>query len=156
MAIRKLKQGNMKVGASAVGDHLQHAYFELSAAEVMAMNGAAVAVLDAPGANKVIVVKDVVLMHNAGSAAFASGGNITLNYAGGAAVTGNVANTLLNTSAVDRVAVAALAGVEAALSAVANKGITITNATGAFTTGNGSLRGRISFTVVDLADSGVY
>lgn len=156
MAIKKFKNGRLLAGASALGDELQHAYFELSAAEVMAMNGAAIEVIPAPGANKALVVSDIVLMHNAGSAAFAAGGNITLNYAGGSAVCGTVAATLVTTSAVDRVAVPIAAAVEAALSAVANKGITITNAAAAFTTGDGTLRGRVNFKVVDLADSGVF
>src|SRR5574343_728539 len=98
MAIKKLKNRRVLVDGQARGDVIQYTEVELSSADVMAMNGAPVAVLDAPGANKLYEIVSCVLMHNAGSTAFASGGNITVNYAGGAAVTGTGAATMLTTS----------------------------------------------------------
>lgn len=115
----------------------------LTAAQINGMYAAPVLVVPAPGAGRAIVVNGLAWNFVYGSAAFASGGVVTLQYgstvhAGGtltttgiaaASVIGVTANSLLTDTAIPIVATSAN---------TVNAGIYISNATGAFTTGTGT------------------
>ena len=125
----------------------------LTAANILGMNGAAVPVLPAPGAGKCIVVDALAFEMVPGSVAFASGGAVSVNYTGGSAVhTGTVPASTINATALSAKTLTQL-GMQTGANGLAspvNTGLTVGNATGAFTTGNGTAYLFIWYSVVTL------
>ena len=134
--------GANKVTSAMMADALLHyAVVPMTAAQWNAMYGAPFVLVAAPGANKMIVVDRAVALMTFVSAQYASGGAVALQYdstvhGGGSAASGTVAAATVN-------GYAASTGIQldGALSSVAftaavNKGLYISNATGAFTTGD--------------------
>jgi predicted RecA/RadA family phage recombinase len=130
----------------------QTATATLTAANIIAMNGAPVSVLAAPGAGKAIVVNNVLFEITTTSTAFTGGGVVTFNYTGGsvpvhagsvpaATVTAGAGttNTLLGP------AVAANGTV-----VPANTGVSVTNGTAAFAAGTGTAKVFIQYRIVTL------
>jgi predicted RecA/RadA family phage recombinase len=131
----------------------QVAIVPLTAANILGMYAAPVAVLPAPGAGKCILVDALALEFTPGNIAFASGGPVSVNYAGGAAVhTGTVPAATINAAANGAKTLTQLGMQTGAsgLAAPANTGLTVGNATGAFTTGNGVAYLIIYYSIVTL------
>lgn len=132
----------------------------LSQANLVAMNGAAVTLLAAPGAGKVIVVDSIELFHDYAVAAYTNGGDVTIEYATSgtdiqvfdvAVVTGAAdGNYIVKPTAA--YSASGTASSEVDLSTSANKAVTITNATAAFATGDATnvVKWRIRYHVVTL------
>lgn len=129
--------------ADVAPDVVQHATVALSSANILGMFASPVTIIAAPAAGKVIEVKDVQLTMNTTATAYASGGTVTLNYAGGAAIINTIPAAVVTAGAgtsytkrdpIDVTAAAATA-------------ITITNGTGAFTTGTGTAIVDVWYTV---------
>lgn len=135
----------------------------LSQANIQAMNGAAVTLIAAPGAGKVIVVDEIEIFHDYATAAYTNGGDVTIEYET-SGVDVLVFDVALVTAAADanyvwkvgdsQVAYTTTATAASAtdLSTSANKALTITNATAAFAAGNASniIKWRIRYHVVTL------
>lgn len=114
----------------------------MTAAQFNGMYAAPYLLVAAPGANLMTIVNNIQLVMTYGSAAFASGGVVaaqydsTVNGAGVAASTTEAAADFFATaSTVFKLNASA---VLAPFSTCANKGIYLSNLTGAFTTGTGS------------------
>jgi hypothetical protein len=105
----------------------------ISAANIIAMNGAPVEVVAAPGAGKAIQFIDGVLIYDRATATYGGGGDITLEYSGGAAVTTTIAKTDGFGAAGDKVFSFAALNAAGGYTMPVNTAIDITNATGAFT-----------------------
>lgn len=131
----------------------------LTSANILAMNATPVTILAAPGAGKVIVVDEIEFFHDYATAAYADGGDVTIEYeTSGLDV--NVFDVALVTATSDDNWVikpltytsTASTSSHASLTANANKALLITNATGAFTGGNASniIKMRIRYHVVTL------
>lgn len=128
-----------------VNNVLQYASVAVTAAEFNGMYAAPKLLIAAPGANNLIVVDRMELVMTFGSAAFASGGVVAAQYdstANGAGVkatntedaadfTGAAASTTFLFSG------ASGNSSQAAFSTTVNKGLYLSNQTGAFTTGTG-------------------
>jgi hypothetical protein len=127
----------------------QVATVTLSAANILGMFATPVAILPAPGANKLILVDLINFQMKPGGTQFAGGGVVTFVYTGGAINphSSNIpAATVNSASGSNNV----LPPVTAVIQPPTNTGISITNATGAFTTGNGTAIVTIWFQTITL------
>ncbi len=121
----------------------------LTAANIIAMNGAPVELIAAPGANKAIVVEKALFHFKAGATAFTGGGAVSIEYAD--ANDNLLAATLpatVITGASDAIRKIDGAG---ALTVTANKRAEITNATAAFAGGDGTMDVYLWYHVVDIS-----
>lgn len=132
----------------------------LSQANIIAMNGAAVTLLAAPGAGKVIVIDEIEFFHDYATAVYSGGGDVTIEYATSgldilvfdvALVTASADDNWLVKPSVSYTSSASTSS-HGSLTTSANKAVTITNATEAFADGNASnvIKYRIRYHVVTL------
>ena len=115
------------------------AVIPLTLAQILAANTTPVTIVPAPGAGYFVDVNDCVFNFIYGSAAYAGGGTVGLNYtnAAGPAATGTVAASVLTSLAANRVEKVLDVAVDQASSAVLNKPVVYTNGTAVFTGGTG-------------------
>jgi hypothetical protein len=122
--------------------NVQQATYNLTKANILAMNGAPVTVL-AGVSSKTIVPIAITMQYTEAGAAYGGGGNISFTYHGSSTCTGTVASTALT---------AASGSTYSQFMPVSNSvtaqalGIDITNATGAFTDG-GTSTGTATITI---------
>jgi hypothetical protein len=120
----------------------------LSAANIIAMNGAPVQILAAPGANKLILV-DMIHFQFKAATQFTGGGAVTFVYHGGSVNPhgSNIpAATITSASSSNNV----LPPQSAVIQPPTNTGIDITNATAAFATGTGTAIVTIWYSILTL------
>lgn len=125
---------------------------QLEAADIIGMNVTPVTLIDAPGADKMVVLENVVFEMNRTSTAFTDGGAVNVYYAGGSAslISSTVAATVVTGAAGRTVSIRKSSDLaDATLSDCANKAVKITNATGAFANGTGYMVVHLSYRVVD-------
>lgn len=126
----------------------------LTPANIVAMNGAAIQILPAPGAGNVILVNQLFLDYTFNTAAYTGGGAIALQYTAGVFSAANAATASIAASEVTAAAnnIATSTGQTNIASATAiNAGVYISNATGAFVnpgTAAGTLSVKVSYTIV--------
>lgn len=139
---------------SLKADGVRHVRVSLTTGNITGMYATPVEIIAAPGANKAIVLQSYSVTKLLNTTAFANGGAAqlqygTTNHAGGQAIGATIAATFVNNAA----SVFAFRGgadlTSVALTAVANTSVTISNATGAFDTGDGSAFVDVFYTVVD-------
>lgn len=137
----------------ATGDMI--ASVPITAAQFNAMYTTPVQLVDAPGANKLIVVDRMELVLTYGSAAYAVGGVVSAQYdatANGAGVKATnteaaadffvtASNTFLFNGAIGA----------APFTTSVNKGLYLSNATGVFTTGNSPVVAKVHYHVITVA-----
>lgn len=127
----------------------------LSAANILGMFATPVTLVAAPGAGKILMPLSFIFSLTAGGSAFASGGNVRIQYHGGSvSVWGNGANgTILAATVNSATNIQAMrGGVEGGVTDAdnSNKALEITNGTGAFTTGNGTAKIFLCYAVITL------
>ena len=131
----------------------QLAIVPLTAAQVLAMFATPQALIAAPGAGKAIVVDAIAVEFVPGSIAFLAGGAVSINYTAGAAVhSGTLPAATIIAAALGPKTLTQL-GMQTGASGLAaplNTGLTIGNATAAFTTGNGLVYVYIWYSIVTL------
>jgi hypothetical protein len=130
------------------------ARFAITAANILAMNGAPVALLGAPGSGRLIQLYSVCFNMIPTATQFASGGVVTFVYTGTAtaAHTGSIAAAVVNSASASITLLGALAAAGGTtVTADTNLGISITNATGAFTTGTGTAVVWINYAILPTA-----
>lgn len=126
----------------------------LTAAQFNGMYATPVSVIAAPGANKVIIVNHSILNMTYGSAQFAAGGAVGLQYgnsahlAGPAASATEAATDFTGASASTLFRFGGGLSTGAAVSSAANAAVYISNATGAFTTGDSTFKLWIWYEVI--------
>ena len=126
----------------------------LTAAQFNGMYATPVSVIAAPGANKAIIVNHAVLNMTFGSAQFASGGAVGLQYGstnhlGGAPASATEAATDFTGAAASTLfRFGGGLSTGALVSAAANAAVYISNATGAFTTGDSTFKLWIWYEVI--------
>lgn len=139
---------------------VQSATITLSQANITGMYASAVSLLSAPGAGKLIVLDEVEILHTYATAAYTSGGKITIQYASGGTAIAAVAATVVTAASSKNFIVgpnlyqvdASTGSAPVDLTAQANLGLEITNATGAFSGGNAAniVKLRLKYHVVTL------
>jgi len=138
-------------------DVIQYVNVPVTAAQVNGAYATPFVLIAAGGANTLIRIHDVTIELDYGSAQFAGGGAMALQYdntANGAGVLASAALAAATLNGFTADSVVGLAGAAAAGTAAAtvNKGIYLSNLTGAFTTGTGSvLNFHISYSIVTTA-----
>lgn len=110
----------------------------VTAAQVLAMNGAPVQILAAPGAGYVLTNLQFQIETLPGSTNFAAGGAVSFVYHGGS-ITPHGSSVPAATINSGTGTINDIPPNPAVIQPPLNTGIDITNATGAFTTGNGQL-----------------
>jgi hypothetical protein len=134
----------------ADGSTLSAATVSLTAANIIAMNGAPVSILAAPGAGKAIVVKQILFEMTRTSTAFTGGGTVEFDYHGSSiAHTGTIAAAVVTGGAGSQNVVLGNASATA-LTVPANLGIDITNGSTAFAAGTGTAKVQIWYSIVTL------
>lgn len=124
---------------------LQVSQVVLTAAQIDTMFTTPIVLVPAQGANTSILVDYAMFRYTSGGTAFTGGGVITIGYAGGAAAVNTVAAATINTTtSSDTILVTGAANV----TAKSNAAIQITNATGVFATGNGTVTIYIYYSVL--------
>ncbi len=143
---------NAKIGAAAVTTAkmdpllLQYVRVSMTAAQWNGMYAAPVQLIPAPGANKIIVLAEAVMSMTFVSAAYAAGGIVAIQYDNTVHGAGSIASN--TEAAVDFFAASSttyqftpISGSTFGASTFAvtvNKGLFLSNQTGAFTTGDGT------------------
>lgn len=125
---------------------IQRITVPLTSANLLAMFGAPVSVIPAPGAGLTIVIDNVLFTMTRTATAYANGGAVVLQYATGpVAAISTIAASVLTTAGA-AVTKTLRHGIDAA--AVANDAIQITNADAAFITGTGTASLDIIYRIV--------
>lgn len=124
----------------------------LSAANIIAMNGAPVSVLAAPGAGLGVVIDWIVLVMITTSTQFTGGGAVQFNYHGGSSShSGTIPASVVTATAGTTLTQLGPATGASGLTVPVNTGIDITNATGAFAAGTGTAVVYMGYSVVPNA-----
>ena len=130
---------------------IQYVAAPVSSANILAMNGAPVALIAAPGANKAIVVHDLVFEMKRSATAYANGGAVSIEYASGSDVIATIAATVVTGAAGTTLSSRVMANLsDVALADIENDAINITNATAAFITGTGTAEVHIWYSIIDV------
>ena len=129
---------------------IQTAVVTLTAAQIIAMNGAAVSVLPAPAAGQAIVIDQFIVQMKPGTTQFTGGGAVSFQYhgTGVAPHSSNIPATTINSATGSENVVPPPTGVIQAPSAT---GIDITNATAAFAAGNGTMVVTVFYSLITLS-----
>jgi predicted RecA/RadA family phage recombinase len=144
------------IGLSPVGtadldpSMLQKAFVTLTAAQILAMNGAPVSILPAPAAGQVLIINQIIVQMKPGSTQFTGGGPVTFQYHGTAISPhgGNVpAATVNSANASENV----LPPPAATCQPPAATGLDITNGTAAFANGNGTMIVTVFYSIITLS-----
>ena len=123
----------------------QNATVTLTASQIDSMFTTPIVLIPAPGAGLAIIVDSIAFKLVNGGTNFAGGGVVTISYqGGGATVVPTVAAAVVNGAT----STTQLAQNATTVTASINQGIQITNATGVFTTGNGTLTLNITYTII--------
>lgn len=131
---------------------LQKAVVTLTAANIIAMFTTPVSILPAPGTGKVIVVDAIFVQTKPGGTNFTGGGAVDLVYHGTATIphTGTVTAAQIQSGTAKYVYLGPNTSGAIDLSAVANVGLDVTNATAVFAAGNGTVIVTVWYSVVTL------
>lgn len=131
------------------------AQVSLTAAQFEAMYATPVLLLGAPGANRLIVVKNMDIALKYGTTQYAAGGAILAQYkntahGAGTAATATLAAATINGLTADTVEI--VAGVSSIVNANAvNQALYLSNQTGAFTTGDSTFVVTVDYSIIATA-----
>lgn len=106
---------------------------DISRANILAMNGAPVEVVAAPGAGRSIEFKSAVQIYDRDTATYGNGGDVTIEYHGGDVVSTTIGAADSFGSATDEIFSFASLNAAGGYTMPENTALDITNATGAFT-----------------------
>ena len=144
---------NAVTSAKTAASLMKYAQVNLTAAQFNGMYAAPVALVAAAGANTMIVVDKIVLNMTFVSAQYAAGGVVSAQYDSTVHGAGSAASSTIAAATVNGFAASTGIMVDGALASVAftsavNKGIYLSNATGAFTTGDSTWKVQVWYRVV--------
>lgn len=144
----------VRLNAHFSGTGYLTAVANLTAANLIAMNGTPVNIIPAPGAGMAVVVDSVLFEMTPGTVAFTGGGTSQFNYHGGSTPVhaGTVPASVVTSasSGVQTVTQLGMAVQAIGTTVPANTGVDITNNTAAFAAGNGVAKVQIRYRVVAL------
>lgn len=136
-----------------IDDLLELIEVNLSAANIIAMNGTPVELIPAPPTGKFISVHKITFEMTRTSTAFTGGGAISIKFGGGGATVhgGTVAASVVTTGGAGRSCVELNPDGSNSVLVSEATNLVITNATGAFAAGTGTARVRIWYKTVNAA-----
>lgn len=126
---------------------LRYERVEISSAEILALDSAAKELVAAPGAGKVLEFVSAVFFLDHGGTDYTGGADIVVENATGTNLSGNLANSFLQSSAD---AYAILNALQAGVVNVANEALNLLNSSTTFATGNGTLVVHVAYRVHDF------
>lgn len=134
-------------------DTIQYVKVPITAAQWNGMYAAPFVLIAAPGAGKMIVVDSCVLVMTFVAAQYAAGGAVALQYDTTVHGAGTLASATLAAATVNGYAASSNVGIapalgSSAITTVQNKGLYISNQTGAFTTGDGTWNAHLAYRIV--------
>jgi hypothetical protein len=131
---------------------LRNAKVSLTSAQILGMNAAPVELIAALGANKIVVIEDIVFEMNRTATAYAAGGAVEFRYTdgSGAKVSADIAASVVTTGGAGT-EYNKVGGRIDSLTPVVNAAVVITNATAAFTTGTGTARVFLKYRILDVS-----
>lgn len=118
--------------AAANAGEVQQVEVDLTNANIIGMNGTPVEVVASAGATKVIEFVSATLIYDYDTAAYTGGGDVTIEYSGGAAVSTTITAANSFAAAGDKVFSMMRLNAAGGYTMPVNTGLDITNATGAF------------------------
>lgn len=141
---------NIGTQAAPVWSPLTPVLVNVSSANILAMNGAPVTLIAAPPAGYSLIVNNILAEIITTATQYASGGVVTFPYHGGAVAThaGSITAATINAGAgtvLNQLGPAVAANGSIVPTAT---GVDITNATGAFTTGTGTMKVFFSYSII--------
>lgn len=141
---------NVGTKVAPVWSPLNPITFNVSAAQIIAMNGAPVNLIAAPPAGYCIIVDNIMIEMNRTATAFTGGGAVNLQYTGAAqAHTGTLPAAVVTTGGAGTVLTQLGPATGASGTTVPTAtGIDITNATGAFAAGTGTMKVMIDYRII--------
>lgn len=145
--------GNWLANVNTNPNPVQFASVALTAAQFNGMYATPVQLVAAPGANKLILVDHIELLMTYGTAAFAAGGVAAGQYDSTANGAGVIATTTLSAATFQAAASTGFTFntgvVPLTFSTCVNKGIYLSNITGAFTTGDSTFIAKVFYRVLN-------
>lgn len=135
--------------AKMAEDLVRTVQVSLTAANIIAMGTTPVSLIAAPGAGKIIIIEHILFKMVRTGTAFTGGGAAEFRYtdASGAKVSADVAAAVITTGGAGT-EYAAVGGLEASLTPVANAAVVIRNGTAAFAAGTGTAVVTIKYRIV--------
>lgn len=131
------------------------AQVRLTSAQILGMYATPVSIIPSPGTGKLIVVGRSTFVYLYGTAAYAAGGAIGLEFGNVAHLAGEAASTTLAAATFNGYAASNTFELTpdntAVLANSAALGVYLSNATGAFTTGDGTLIANVNYQIVPAA-----
>lgn len=130
--------GVVTLGAGTVGSSniatsvIQTLEFNLTAGDIVAMNGAPVEIVPAPGIASAIQFISAAVIYDFDTAAYTGGGDVTINYTGGSPVSTTISDANSFASAGDEITGCVALGTAGGIPLLVNTGLSITNATAPF------------------------
>lgn len=112
---------------------IQYAEASITKANILAMNGAPVEIVPTAGAGTAIEFVSATVIFDYATAAYTGGGDVTINYSGGSAVSNTIDKTNSFGAAGDKVYGVVALDAAGGINMLVNTGLSVTNATGAFT-----------------------
>jgi hypothetical protein len=134
------------------GAPLAETTIQLTAAQLIAMKAAPVAILPAPGVGKAIIVEQILFEMTTTATAFTGGGAISFNYHGGATAvhSGTIPATVVTAAPGSSNTMLGQATGANGTTVPENTGVDITNATAAFAAGTGTAKVKVWYQIVSL------
>lgn len=128
------------------------AIVNLTAAQLIAMNGTPVSVLPAPGAGLALVIDSILFEMTTTSTQFTGGGAVSFNYHGGSTAVhaGSIPASVVTAAAGNSNTLLGQAVAANGTTVPGNTGVDITNATAAFAAGTGTAKVQIRYRAVAL------
>jgi hypothetical protein len=146
-------QANVVDSTKLALNTIQYAQIAMTAAEWNGMYGAPKLLIAAPGAGNLIVVDACVLKMTFVAAQYAAGGAVALQYDNTVHGAGTLASATLAAATVNGYAASSNVSVaplvtSSAITTTENKGLYISNQTGAFTTGDGTWHVSLAYRII--------
>lgn len=132
---------------------LQYTFVAITASAFTGMYATPILLVNAPGANKLLVLDKVDLLMTYGSANYASGGVVAVQYDSTANGAGVIASTTLSAATFQAAASTGFmfntGVVPQTFSTCVNKGLYLSNITGAFTTGDSVMVAHVWYKIIN-------
>jgi len=154
LSVTGAKIANNAVGSTQLAlNTIQYTQVAMTAAQWNAMSATPFQILAAPGANLIYMVDNVWYDMAFVSAQYAAGGVVNLQYdstatGAGVAVTADTAAATITGLAASSIVVPGLSSGAKAQSTTVNKGLFMSNKTGAFTTGDGTWKINVAYRII--------
>ncbi len=141
---------NVGTEAAPVWSPLEPVPYAVTSANILAMNGAPVTLIAAPPAGYCVIVYSILFEMVTTTTQYAGGGAVSFVYHGGATAvhSGSIPATVINAGAGTSLTLLGSPSASNGTTVPTATGVDITNATAAFTTGTGTAKAFIAYSII--------